>query len=304
MSATELIEMYKSLLDTWRFEVNSHWQRSSYFAAFETVAVAGCWKLLAGSPRQPQAAVGLSVLGILLTCVWLLNNDKTRYYARYWFTAVEKVERRLAERTGEQNVDFAAQILHRRRTDWIRHPYLVQAVPLIFLAAWGCLLSLGLRPPVLESRGVRGSIGYEPISLALALASLALSAAAALIAKSTLSQAKQVAERDRMEWRQRKWADMYLRADEVYDLLDRFHTLSNDWTEDKWLQEWNELMRVIRGAHAMALAFPINPATDAFVSSTAVFKDERAVSKERLSEVFEAVHLIREKARLPVDILG
>jgi hypothetical protein len=42
MEIRDRLEVYKTLFETWRFEVNSHWQRSSYFAAFETVAVAAC----------------------------------------------------------------------------------------------------------------------------------------------------------------------------------------------------------------------------------------------------------------------
>ena len=37
----ELLELHKSLLQTWQFEVNSHWQRSAYFAAFEKAASSG-----------------------------------------------------------------------------------------------------------------------------------------------------------------------------------------------------------------------------------------------------------------------
>lgn len=304
MTTNELLEIYKSLFDTWRFEVNSHWQRSSYFAAFETVAVAACWKLLTDSLGQRWAGVVLSALGIILTFVWFLNNNKTRYYARYWLGTVEDIERRLVERSGERDIDFARRILNRPRTDLIRHPYLVQAVPSIFLVAWVSLLSFGIRSLVVESGTMGHALTSELISLVVALASLVLAAATALIAKSSLSQAKQVAERDQRDWRQRKWADMYLRANETYDSLDRFRVLSASWSAEVREREWNELMRTIRGAHAMAVVFPKNPAIDSFLSSTAAFKDERTVSEERLSKVFDAVELIRENARVSFDILG
>lgn len=36
-------DVYKTISDTWRYEVDSYWQRNNYFAAFETAALAGCW---------------------------------------------------------------------------------------------------------------------------------------------------------------------------------------------------------------------------------------------------------------------
>ncbi len=40
------LEVYRTTFETWRFEVDSYWQRNSYFAAFETAAITGCWYLL------------------------------------------------------------------------------------------------------------------------------------------------------------------------------------------------------------------------------------------------------------------
>lgn len=302
MDTNELLEMHKSLFETWRFEVNSHWQRSSYFAAFETVAVAACWKLL-NSPSQRWAAVVLSALGIILTSVWLLNNNKTRYYARYWLRAVCDIESKLIERSGEQGINFAWRILNRPRTDLVRHPNLVQAVPFMFLVAWVTLLWSGIRLMLLESGAMHHVIALDSISLTVSIASLVLALAGVLIAYSSLSQAKRVAERDQREWKQRKWVDMYLKANETYDALDRFHVLSSSWGAGDWEREWNDLMRLTRGAHAMAVVFPINPAIDAFVSSTAVFKDDKTVSQERLSKVFDAVELIRQKALIHPSIV-
>jgi hypothetical protein len=53
----------------------------------------------------------------------------------------------------------------------------------------------------------------------------------------------------------------------------------------------------------MAVVFPQNPAIQAFLSSTAVFKDEKTVSEERLSKVFDAVELVRQKALIHPTIL-
>ncbi len=39
----DLMEVYKTISDTWRSQVDSSWQRSTYFAAFEIAALGGCW---------------------------------------------------------------------------------------------------------------------------------------------------------------------------------------------------------------------------------------------------------------------
>ena len=65
-------------------------------------------------------------------------------------------------------------------------------------------------------------MNYDSVSLWIAVASFVVSIAACLIAWSSLSQAKQVAGRDRKDWKQRKWFDLYFSASEIYDSLDRF----------------------------------------------------------------------------------
>lgn len=302
MKTDELLELYKSLSDTWRFEVNSHWQRSSYFAAFETVAIAAYWKLLTG-PYDSRWAVLLSVLGVLLTAVWFLNNQKTRAYCRHWLRSLISIETKLIERCGEADIDFARQILFRHRTDIVKHPYLVQAVPTLFYLAWIMPLLFGISPPVVEFRAVHHLLTFDSASLAVGIVSFFVSVAATLIARSSLSQAKQVAEREQRDWKQRKWADMYLKADEVYDALDRFRVLYSSWDKQELQREWSDLMRLIRGAHAMAVVFPQNAAVGALLSSTAVFKEVRALSDVELAKVFDAVELIRERALLPSTIL-
>ena len=302
METKELLELYKSLFDTWRFEVNSHWQRSSYFAAFETVALGACWKLLTGPTNERWAGAVFSVLGTVLTGIWFLNNQKTRYYARHWFEAVCDVESRIIKRSGEQGIDFATRILHRRRKDLIGHPYLVQTVPVIFYIAWALLLLFRTSPAMLQSGAMRHAISLELISLIIALASLAVAAAATLIAKRSLSQAKEVAARDQLDWRQRKWFDLYFKADEARDALDRFQVLypspsSPEWDTPEWENEAHNLMRVMRTLHRIALVFPQNAEIQALFEATAAFKNmDEATSKARLEIVANAVEGIRQKA--------
>jgi DNA-directed RNA polymerase subunit F len=307
MDTKDLLELYKSLFETWRFEVNSHWQRSSYFAAFETVAVAACWKLLSDLDSAWAGAV-LAALGLCLTGIWYRNNNKTHFYAVYWLEKVAEIERKLVQQSGEA-VDFAAQILNRPNRDRIRHRHLVQAVPIIFFIAWAILLCLGIYKYSAHGRGwwttmesgiVSHLVSYQSITLAAAIGSLLAGVAAVLVAKSSLSQAKQVADRELKDWKQRKWFDLYFRADEAYDALERFQALypgPADVLTEEGKKEWNSLMLVMRAVHRMAGVFPKHPAIEDFLASTAIFKDMNlALSAEQRQKIFDAVDKIREHA--------
>ena len=74
----EQIELYKTIFDTWRSQVDSSWQRSNYFAAFETAAIGGCWLLASGDRRiSIVAAIVFSIGGLLLTAIWYVSTVKT-----------------------------------------------------------------------------------------------------------------------------------------------------------------------------------------------------------------------------------
>ncbi len=155
-------------------------------------------------------------------------------------------------------------------------------------------------------------VNYESFSLGVSLASLLISVAAVWIAKSSLSQAKQVADRDREDWRQRKWFDLYLKANQAYDSLDAFQSMHEGFSLPRgaaataeFEKDWNNLMALFREVHAMAAVFPRNPATDELFASTAVFDSwPEALSKDRLRKVFDALDGIRQKAFLGPAVLG
>lgn len=130
-------ELYKSILETWRSQVDSYWQRSNYFAAFETAAIAGCWHL--HETTKARTVVVVSVLGVLLTVIWLLSNSATHSYVLYWWNALAKTEKKLPVEAG---FDFVTQ--HPGSGGLVPYSWLIQLVPIIFAIAWLCLLGLGI----------------------------------------------------------------------------------------------------------------------------------------------------------------
>jgi hypothetical protein len=129
----QLFKVYEELFETWRSQVDSYWQRSNYFAAFETVAIAGCWHVLNVEHvgRQLWAGSMMSVLGIALTIVWLFNNSKTHGYVLYWWESLKDIEMKAGLTT--QQLDY---VKRQEGGGFPRYSCLLQAVPAIFLVAW------------------------------------------------------------------------------------------------------------------------------------------------------------------------
>jgi hypothetical protein len=144
--------------------------------------------------------------------------------------------------------------------------------------------------------------------LALSLASVLVAFASLWVARSSLRQAERVAERDGLDWRQRKWFDLYFKVNEAYDLLDHFQAqwgspAPESWTRDH-LAEWNNLMRRIREAHTMATVFPKNLAVDELFECTKFKNPADSQSKERLRRLLEAAENLRQNALIDDSVLG
>jgi hypothetical protein len=146
-------------------------------------------------------------------------------------------------------------------------------------------------------------------SLAAPLVSTLLSLAALYVAWSSLSQAKQVAERAQRDWKQRTWYDLYFKADESYDALLHFAIrypdapLPGDVSEER-IEKWNDLILAMRTMHRIAMVFPKNQAIDELVSATIMLdKTTQTISEEQRSKFFNAVDGIRTKALVDTSVL-
>jgi len=124
------MEIYKTIFETWRSQVDSWWQRSNYFAAFELAALAGCWHLVE-SGHLWTALLG-SILGISLTIVWWSSNSAVHNYVDYWWASIRKIEQKVSLQ--DEGFDFVGQ--HPGSHGWVRYSRLVQIVPGLFMAAW------------------------------------------------------------------------------------------------------------------------------------------------------------------------
>jgi len=136
-----LLEVYKTIFATWRSQVDSYWQRSNYFAAFGTAAIAGSWYLVNRSAMPDLgASLLLSMLGIWLTIVWYRSNKKTHMYVRHWWDSLGRIEQRLriAPSDFAQQLELGQEEQHQRQGG-IPYRSLIQNVPMMFFVMWTAL---------------------------------------------------------------------------------------------------------------------------------------------------------------------
>src|SRR5271170_268174 len=109
------------------------------------------------------------------------------------------------------------------------------------------------------------SLWIAVASAAIALVSLFFSVVATRIAKSSLviadsslTQAKEVADRELRDWRQMKWFDLYFAASEFRDSLDHFQKRYNAASLGtvSFIKDRNDLMFLFRRVASMAVVFP------------------------------------------------
>jgi hypothetical protein len=153
-----------------------------------------------------------------------------------------------------------------------------------------------------------GIMNSEFIGSVVSVGSLAISIASLFIARSSLKQAKQVAEQERRDWRQRKWFDLYFKANEVYDLLDRFQKNYGQLAPTlrgvaNVQQDLSELMLLTRELHSMALVFPKNQPIQALFDATKFPNHHDAFLPARLQQLFDASEGLRKRALVDSSVL-
>jgi hypothetical protein len=147
-------------------------------------------------------------------------------------------------------------------------------------------------------------------SLVIALVSLIFARAAVNIARATLTEARQVAERDRRDWAQRKWFDLYFALNDASNMLERNQKnlrdkRRQDWTEND-SKEWNLTVFELRKVHLMASVFPDDDVViHRLLFDVLKFKsEEEALQEMYLALVLEAQEELRRKSLIDRGVLA
>lgn len=145
-------------------------------------------------------------------------------------------------------------------------------------------------------------------SLLVAFASLIAAVAAALYARNALLQAQKAAERDEDDWAQRQWFELYSKADEASEAIERFQVSYPRMSAPAWgtkerLREQNDLTVTVRAAGRRCFAFPKHPAIDKFLTAIEFGTYENLISPSYLKGVSDAVEGLREMAGVSGAVL-
>jgi len=124
-----------SAWENWRFQVNSGWNRSNYFAVVETIALTGAWQVLQRR-EYPKTALFFAFLGLLSTIIWLLNDLVNHAYILHWWRATDQSEGYEEEAKGRWWPGVG-----------LKYSHLMHVIPIIFVAAWLWILWLFMPPP-------------------------------------------------------------------------------------------------------------------------------------------------------------
>ena len=144
----EFAERFGAALETWRFQVQSYWSRTTYFALFQIGAFSGLWGIFTAH-RHRYTATFLSFLAAVLCVVWFINSGRMQQYIRYWWDRAAAIER-------DFNVSPARSLIQhhevfrsesRAKTPVGSYSTWMRAVPCIFLCGWlwmftWCLIDL------------------------------------------------------------------------------------------------------------------------------------------------------------------
>jgi hypothetical protein len=124
--------------ENWRFQVDSGWNRSNYFAVVETVALAGAWQVL-DKGSHPKTALFFAFLGLLSTIVWLLNDLINHTYILYWWQSTDG-SKEYEQKAGELGGRWWSKV-------GLKYSHLMHLIPVIFSAAWLWILGLFIPSP-------------------------------------------------------------------------------------------------------------------------------------------------------------
>jgi hypothetical protein len=129
-------EIYKTIFETWRYEVDSYWQRNNYFAAFETVALAGGWYVV--EHKYLYSGLFFASLGVASTLIWFVSSIAVHKYIAYWWQCIKDMEAVLSLQ--DDNLSFAT----RHPGSGLHPSRLVHVVPVLFMIAWFVVAGLAV----------------------------------------------------------------------------------------------------------------------------------------------------------------
>lgn len=154
--------------------------------------------------------------------------------------------------------------------------------------------------------GLNASDWIAVFSLIAAIGSVYVAWRSFVVGKASLDVAKKMMEDADEDWAQQKWFDLYVKADDAYNLLDRFrqvHSQSYSVNPEKRALDWEETIFALRRAGTRATVFPKHSAIDKLIAAS-VFKNFPDVNDEKVLAYRDATECLRQMALLKAEVLN
>jgi hypothetical protein len=156
-----------------------------------------------------------------------------------------------------------------------------------------------------EAAGFWVTLASLVVAVVVSVASLYLSKASVRIAENSLKLSAEVAEREHRDWRQRKWFELYLAAENFATMLERLQTVyDRPLATEEFETDANNLTFAARQLIPYGAVLGKNPATNALFNCIGKWKltGENLFSKQMLAEYEDAIEGLRQEAlvRSPV----
>lgn len=131
-------EIYRLMVETWKWQINSNWHRTDYFAAFQTALLLAAGKVV--TDAHFCSGIALCAFGFALNVAWILNDVKTGAYTHYWRKAAENMEGKVglpleSQFVSESEYEKKAREWH-VRVECPKYGHLMWCVRLLFTVAW------------------------------------------------------------------------------------------------------------------------------------------------------------------------
>jgi hypothetical protein len=147
MTNKELTDLHKEVFATWRFQIDSFWTRNTYFAGFQTAAVAGAVTV---SKDHHWTGLFAALAALALAMIWFLSCDRLYEYQKFWWEKLIECDAAAFEAWhASPKIEGVRPVLlavdyerwrrwRNRRAPWRRLNYstLLSLAVVVFIAVW------------------------------------------------------------------------------------------------------------------------------------------------------------------------
>jgi len=94
LEENQLIELYKSAIELWKYEGNLFWMKFNNFVLINTILVLAIGAGMGGTKYSCALNILLSVIGIIFCEYWFPILERSMTYHNFWIRRAREIERK------------------------------------------------------------------------------------------------------------------------------------------------------------------------------------------------------------------